>query len=236
MMHVLMESGSRPRPRKTQATVTSLAVHAGIITLSVVLTSRGPLHGTATEGADRPPVIYVAPAPAPPRTTPVTTTAGGPTVAMPTPLDIQIPASLALPRVPSFDASAPFSENVLSVLARGDGLTSELSSAVAMNGMVHTSAAVDRVAVALAVNPRPAYPQSLRSAGLEGDVRITFVVDTTGRVEPGSLNIVQSTHPLFSDAVRRWLPFTRYRPAEIGGRRVRQYVQQEVGFALATER
>jgi hypothetical protein len=62
---------------------------------------------------------------------------------------------------------------------------------------------------------------------------LRFVVDTAGRVEAGSVHVVRADHPLFADggprrARRRVLP-----PAEAGGRRVRQLVEQAFAFALA---
>ncbi|HJU64130.1 MAG TPA: TonB family protein, partial [Gemmatimonadaceae bacterium] len=76
------------------------------------------------------------------------------------------------------------------------------------------------------------YPRALRNAGVEAEVVITFVVDATGGVERGSVTVVSATHELFADAVRRWLPHTRYAPAEINGKKVRQLVQQQLGFTL----
>jgi hypothetical protein len=51
-------------------------------------------------------------------------------------------------------------------------------------------------------------------------------------VDPASIIIVRATHALFGDAVRRWLPQSRYRPAEAGGRVVAQLVQQPFGFSI----
>jgi periplasmic protein TonB len=234
MMHVLMESGTRRRPRSAPATATSVAVHAGIITLAVALTQSPPTDATPQE-RPRPELIFIAPSTRAPRTT-STPSVGAPSpLALPVRPEIRIP-TLSLPTVPTFDANAPASRSLASELRLGPGLRTDLSSGPAMPGGAYNPGSVDRIAVALSANPRPAYPQSLRGAGLEGEVLITFVVDTTGRVETGSLKVVQSTHPLFTDAVRKWLPATRYRPAEVGGRKVRQYVQQQVGFALANER
>jgi hypothetical protein len=67
---------------------------------------------------------------------------------------------------------------------------------------------------------------------VEGDVVARFVVDTLGRVEPGSIAILAATHALFAAEVRAWLSRTRYRPAEYEGRVVRQLVEQRIGFAL----
>jgi hypothetical protein len=51
-------------------------------------------------------------------------------------------------------------------------------------------------------------------------------------VEPGSISVVDSPNKLFSDAVRASLLNSRYRPAEVGGRSVRQLVEQAFTFRL----
>jgi hypothetical protein len=63
-------------------------------------------------------------------------------------------------------------------------------------------------------------------------VLVQFVVDTNGRVELQSLEILRATHEMFAESVRRWLNGTRYSPAEIRGQHVRQLVQQQIGFTL----
>ena len=72
----------------------------------------------------------------------------------------------------------------------------------------------------------------LRSASIEGEVLVRFVVDNQGRVEAASIRILETTHSAFADAVRRWLLRSRYAPAEVAGRPVRQLVEQRVSFAL----
>ena len=76
------------------------------------------------------------------------------------------------------------------------------------------------------------YPDMLRSANVEGEVLVQFTVDTTGRVERGSIKILKRSHELFTNAVNAALPSARYYPAEIGGRKVRQLVQQPFNFTL----
>jgi protein TonB len=80
--------------------------------------------------------------------------------------------------------------------------------------------------------PRPRYPEPLRAAGIEGRAVLRFVVDTLGRVEGGSATVVQATHPAFGDAALAALPAMRFRPAEAGGRRVRQLVELPIDFVL----
>ncbi len=81
-------------------------------------------------------------------------------------------------------------------------------------------------------DPLPAYPALLRSARVEGRVVVQFVVDTVGHVVPASIGIEKSTHALFSTAVRNALLRSHYRPAEVGGRRMRQWVAQRFTFTL----
>ncbi|MCE9601936.1 MAG: energy transducer TonB [Gemmatimonadetes bacterium] len=78
----------------------------------------------------------------------------------------------------------------------------------------------------------PRYPDILRSASVEGEVLAQFVVDTTGRVEVSTFKVIRKSHDLFEAAVRSALPQMRFLPAEVGGRKVKQLVQQPFVFAL----
>jgi TonB family protein len=80
--------------------------------------------------------------------------------------------------------------------------------------------------------PSPRYPESLRSVNVTGTVIAQFVVDQRGRVEPGSIRILDTPHKLFSDAVRSALLEARFRPARVGGNPVRQLVEQPFVFKL----
>jgi protein TonB len=81
-------------------------------------------------------------------------------------------------------------------------------------------------------SPTPPYPETLRGAGIEGEVDAQFVVDTSGKADVASFRIVQSTNELFSASVRSTLPRMRFLPAEIGGRKVRQLVEQPFSFSI----
>ena len=81
-------------------------------------------------------------------------------------------------------------------------------------------------------SPQPRYPDMLKSANVEGEVLAQFVVDTTGRAEMNTFKILKSSHELFSSSVKNVLPNMRFYPAEIGGRKVKQQVQQPFTFAL----
>jgi protein TonB len=81
--------------------------------------------------------------------------------------------------------------------------------------------------------PGPRYPDMLRSANVEGEVLAQFVVDTTGRYEAGSFKVLKSSHEQFTQAVKNALPSMRFYPAEVGGRKVKQLVQQPFTFSLS---
>ena len=80
--------------------------------------------------------------------------------------------------------------------------------------------------------PTPTYPEMLRTAGVEGQVLAQFVVDTTGRADMSTFKILKTDNELFSLAVKNTLPRMRFLPAEVGGRKVKQLVQQPFGFTL----
>ncbi|MDB4884318.1 MAG: TonB protein, partial [Gemmatimonadetes bacterium] len=66
----------------------------------------------------------------------------------------------------------------------------------------------------------PAYPPELMKEGKEGGVFIRFVVDSTGRADSSTIEIVRASHPLFALAVRQAVPQMMFSPASMGGRHV----------------
>jgi hypothetical protein len=83
-----------------------------------------------------------------------------------------------------------------------------------------------------AVHFAPQFPDALRHTRRDGLVIAEFVVDVDGHIEPATLGIVSSTHPLFAAAVDSALAGAVFHPAMIAGRPVRQVVQLPVYFAL----
>ena len=61
----------------------------------------------------------------------------------------------------------------------------------------------------------------------------SFVVDTSGHVEPRSFTVLLATHELFVAAVRNALPKMKFFPAEVGGKKVKRLVQQPFVFSIA---
>jgi TonB family protein len=76
-----------------------------------------------------------------------------------------------------------------------------------------------------APRPRPRsgllrYPDDLRQNGVQGEVIVHFVVDSTGRVIPPTVQIVRSTHQGFADAVQLFLRSVEHEPARLDHRPV----------------
>jgi TonB family protein len=101
------------------------------------------------------------------------------------------------------------------------------------HGAVYSETAVERTVFPRPNNPRPVYPAPLLATRTDGRFLVTFVVDTTGRVEPPSIAFPATAHALFVQTVRRTLLRSRYFPAEVAGRPVRQEVHQEFVFRIS---
>ncbi len=81
-------------------------------------------------------------------------------------------------------------------------------------------------------SPRLRFPEALRAAGIQGFVVVGFVVDTTGRAEPGSISIVVSTNPGFDASAKEVIRKSRYRPGRMQGKPVRTLATQRVDFNI----
>jgi hypothetical protein len=96
---------------------------------------------------------------------------------------------------------------------------------------VFTADQVDTMATLDSAKPLAIpYPPSLYAAHVRGIVLAEFVVDRGGHVEAGTLTIVTSSHPLFTEAVRQALGGATFTPALRGGKPVRQLVHQPFEF------
>lgn len=78
--------------------------------------------------------------------------------------------------------------------------------------------------------PVPRYPPALAAIGVEGRVKVEFVIDTAGQVEPASVRVLESSHPAFEDAARATVVGASFRPARLSTRPVRQLTRQAIRF------
>ena len=79
----------------------------------------------------------------------------------------------------------------------------------------------------------PVYPAELMATNVEGSVTARYVVDTTGRADPASIQILRETNPGFAKSVREAIPGMRFTPGMVQSRPVRQMVEQSFEFRLA---
>lgn len=101
------------------------------------------------------------------------------------------------------------------------------------NGGVYFESQVEKPVARAAGSPGPVFPEMLKSSGVEGTVLVQFVVDENGVLDQGSFRVLKSDHKLFEEAVVSAMPNLRFTPALIGGRPVKQLVQQPFTFSLS---
>lgn len=233
MFNRLPESNAQ-RQKRGGGLVVSTVVHVVMIALAVRATA---LTATPPDRAPTEPLLILplteAPRTArPPTSQPVRPTSEvTPTIDAPPPRVDWTDISPTIPEPGSMgDLIRELAFDRPSIATSGGGGTP--TSPNVPNGQPLTERSVDWPVVALPGSAAPRYPSLLQSAGVDGDVRAQFVVDTLGRVEPGTVRILESSHESFSQAVRDALVRARFVPAEAGGRKVRQLVEQPFSFKL----
>jgi TonB family protein len=98
---------------------------------------------------------------------------------------------------------------------------------------VYSTLQVDQPPALLSAPPLDRdYPTLLRQAGIKGRVVIEAVIDTTGKAELTSIEVVQTPHPGFNEAAKRWMTRALFRPARKDGKPVRVLVRQAIDYSL----
>ena len=150
----------------------------------------------------------------------------------PDPLDGFVPPDIVPSDIPRISiSSGPFDPTAVINLPRQAGIPNGTSGLEPRTGMdsVFMSAEVE-LAAEVVVQPQPQYPPLLKHAGVSGYVDLDFVIDASGRVEPGSVGVVMSTHGAFVIPATEAILAGVYRPARYRGSAVRQLVRQRVSF------
>ena len=96
---------------------------------------------------------------------------------------------------------------------------------------VPTESMVDERPVFLS-GPPLQYPNLLRQAAIQGTVIVRAIIDTTGRAEPASVQVVESPHPGFNQAARNAVLQARFRHGRFRGRAVRVLITFPVDFRI----
>ena len=89
------------------------------------------------------------------------------------------------------------------------------------------TAQLDRDAMPKRAPRSPKYPSSLRGSGVSGTVRLWFLVDSTGRVQPSSIRLLGKAAPALAVAARDEMLRMAFDPARRKGKPVSQILIQE---------
>jgi TonB family protein len=108
-----------------------------------------------------------------------------------------------------------------------------LGPAPFLSQKAYTVLEVDQMVERYASSAAPVYPPELSARGKEGTVEASYVVDTAGRVDTTTIQVIQSDDPRFTQSVLVALSESRFRPAKRQGKTVRQLVQQRFRFKVA---
>lgn len=181
----------------------------------------------------------VAAAPKAPAPAPINVPVNVPVITTPTVVPTSIPAIDPNALETTSEIVARASDVAAAAAAKGSGsgsgrVTSESGGDVGVSqgdGSAWGSDQVDREVKPIG-SASPRYPDRLRSSGVEGTVVLRFVVGPNGRVEMGTVQVVDTPHDAFTDAVKDALRRMKFRPAEVQGTKVRQLVEQSFTFRL----
>jgi len=229
MFTTLLESRA-PRTRRRGGATVSALLHGALVAAGVTLTA----HQRSTEAAPvRDPVIHFAlPTPVVPQHPAPVSPAHAPQSSTPfRRIDLVVmPPTITPDHLPPITTGP----EILPERIGNGGVTTPdgpIGKPINRNGIVDVEY-VER-APSLRGQPRqPRYPSLLSQTGTSGQVVIRFVIDTLGRAEMGDITVVESTHALFTEAVKAVLPDYRFTPGEVGGKKVRTLVQMPFAFSV----
>jgi protein TonB len=237
MFNNLLES--KPKKQKqTGGTVASIVMHSLLVGLAVYATANAAIKNEKPKQEKIDFVETPKDEPPPPKDEPPPPPPPDVVAAPPPPKGFQVlTAPVEIPDViPDIDLSKKVTdENDFSGkgVAGGTSKGVEGGKAVVQSDQPYFEFQVEKPVVPAPGSTQPRYPDMLRQAGVEGEVLAQFVVDTTGRAEPNSLKILKSSHDLFIQSVKNALPQMKFIPAEVGGRKVKQLVQQPFSFSIS---
>jgi periplasmic protein TonB len=227
MFNTLLESKAT-KQRSTGGTVFSVIMHVVIISGAVYATAHAGIKNEK-EKVEKLNFVQVKKAPEPPKPKPQEQL-----VAPPPPKGFQtLTAPVNIPDViPNVDLTKKVTDE-----ADFTGKGAEGGSANGKAGGVSTDQPyfdfqVEKQAAPYPGSPSPKYPEMLQTAGIAGEVIAQFVIDTSGHVEMSTFKVIKSDNDLFTDAVKAVLPRKRYYPAEVGGRHVKELVEEPYVFNM----
>jgi TonB family protein len=217
-----MPLGIEPSSRR-RAALTAFVLHGTIVFVAV--------HGTRGSGQplSRPLLdtvrIELPRAPTPHRAPDVAPRAQSPLVPSPPAVP---PLQLESPHAASLKLDFPRVDQVLAtILSTTTGPSSRDSSPE--DTAVVAASEVDRLPELLG-DLTPRYPDELRRVGLSGATLLEYVIDRDGRVVPGSIRVMRTSHPAFAQSAIESLKRARFNPARRAGRSIAVVVRQRIRF------
>ena len=84
---------------------------------------------------------------------------------------------------------------------------------------------------ALITHPAIRYAPEMQALRIGGTVIVEATLDTTGRVLPATVKVVQTPNPVFDSESKRVVQAAVYRPARVHGRAARVTIRQPITFA-----
>jgi protein TonB len=236
MFNQLLES--KPKKQKLAGgTIFSMILHGGLIAAAIAATAGA---GIADDKSKAEKVQFVEMKKEPPKPKPKEPPPPPPkevVMKAPPPKGFQVlRAPVEIPiKIPDIDLSkkvtdeADFSgKGVKGGIAKGV----EGGTAIVDPNQTYFEFQVEKPVAQIPGTGSPRYPDALRSSGVEGEVQAQFVVNEDGRAETSTFKVLKATNDLFASAVRTALPNMRFYAAEVGGKKVKQLVQQSFQFKL----
>ena len=160
----------------------------------------------------------------------------------PPPPDLQIPLkgfqTVAVPAtiptaIPPVDLQEHFDPKDFSGVGVEGGTATGVTPP--SDNQVYSTLDVDQPPALLSAPPLDRdYPSLLRQSGISGRVVLQAVIDTSGKAELTSIEVIQTPHPGFNEAAKRWMVRALFRPARKGGKAVRVQVRQAIDYSLTS--
>lgn len=203
----------------------SLAVHTGFIFGAVLGTMKA--EGVVQSFLPDDEMVFLITPPEDEKPKPTTLTQPAPRLTHTIVAPVRVPTG-----IPPINLAEEFDVRELSsyTIVEGDMLGIEEDNSTSMV-RVFSVATVDETPVRIS-SPPLEYPRLMQRAGVEGMVLVQAVVDTNGRVERESIEVIRSDNAAFNGAARRLVERSVFSPGRVSGRPVRVLIQIPVQFSL----
>lgn len=235
MFENLIESNRKTKVSFGQQAM-SIAIHAGIIFGAIKVTA-GVAEAAKEIVVDTNLVFLKPPEPPPPVEQPpedVVVSANPP----PQGFQVVMPPDNIPTEIPPVNLNERFDPKDFTGKGVEGGIASGIvggTGPVPIEGEVFLAAEVDESpSMVPGSNCIGKFPPAMQVAGIPGKVVMQFVVLTDGKVDPGSVKVMSSSHKAFEEPARQGItaPDCKFTPGKSRGSAVKVLVQQGVSFKL----